>query len=457
MDIFGVRRAPFLARRNFHYEIRHLLAWGVVAGVVEGNFASVVAAKTFHGSNLLVLAAATTPVASHLASLLWGMLAIGRPKIRVFTFCAAGVTLFVGSIALTPATPWGGWIFVSQMAAAQFFMTGVVTVRSALWKSNYPKEVRGQIAARLQIVRAVTRMLAVALAAVAFDVDPSVYRWVYPAVAVAGVIAIWLLQKISIRGEERELRQRQNGRLVNQDGNLIQPYTLTALLSPKGLIGGACRILRTDVRFRNYCIAQMFAGCANLMVRAVVVTELAKQLLVNMPAEYWISSVLLEILPLLLMLITAGRFARYYDRVGVLRFRVMQGWCWAFTILCGMFGSLVMARADWIGPWYVIIAVGWYISYSILYGLSAAGGSIAWYIGHLHFAKAGDAEAYMGIHVSLTGLRGLVMPALGMTLWAAMGWGVWAVAVALSITALASFAILDRSERKLLEPAWGGV
>ena len=146
LDLFGVRRVPFLARSNYYFEMQHLLAWGVVVGLVEGNFASVVAAKTFGGSDLLVLIAATTPVAAHLASLLWGMFCIGRRKIRVFSACAAGVVLFTGSVGATPAVQWGGWVFVTQMAAAQFFMSGVITARSALWKSNYPPAVRGQVA-----------------------------------------------------------------------------------------------------------------------------------------------------------------------------------------------------------------------------------------------------------------------------------------------------------------------
>ena len=36
-----------MARRNFLFEMRHILAWGVVAGLVEGNFAAVMVAKIF--------------------------------------------------------------------------------------------------------------------------------------------------------------------------------------------------------------------------------------------------------------------------------------------------------------------------------------------------------------------------------------------------------------------------
>ena len=138
MDWFGTRHLPFLTRRNYHYEVLHLLPWGLLTGVVEGNISAVVAAKTFGGGKLLITVASTTPVAAYLASLLWGMLCVGRRKLRVFTLAASGIVLFVSTVGVTPQSAWGGWLFVTQMALAQFFMAGVVTARSALWRSNYP-------------------------------------------------------------------------------------------------------------------------------------------------------------------------------------------------------------------------------------------------------------------------------------------------------------------------------
>ena len=45
LDLLGSRSLPFLSRRNYRIEFYHLLFWGVVAGVIEGNIGSIVVAK----------------------------------------------------------------------------------------------------------------------------------------------------------------------------------------------------------------------------------------------------------------------------------------------------------------------------------------------------------------------------------------------------------------------------
>ena len=93
LDLLGVRTLPFLTRRSYYFEFRHIVFWSMLAGLVEGQFASVVVSKTFHGSDLLIAVAATTPIAARLLSLPWGILCIGRPKVRLLAIFAAGTTL----------------------------------------------------------------------------------------------------------------------------------------------------------------------------------------------------------------------------------------------------------------------------------------------------------------------------------------------------------------------------
>ena len=150
MDLLSVRALPFLARRNYYYEFKHLLLWSALAGLIEGQFASIVVAKTFGGGKLLITIATATPAASHMFSLFWGMLCVGRPKVRLLTMLAVGAVLLTGMVGAIPTTPVGAVWFIVQIAAVQILLAGVVTVRSALWKSNYPQVVRGRIAARLQ-------------------------------------------------------------------------------------------------------------------------------------------------------------------------------------------------------------------------------------------------------------------------------------------------------------------
>jgi hypothetical protein len=447
VDIYGLKRIPFLSRYNFFHEFNHILAWGVVVGLIEGNFASIVVAKTFRGSEFLISIASATPMAMHIVSLMWGTYCVGRRKLRIFTFCTTGTVLALASVAMTPNVAYGGWLFVLQMAAAQFFQTGAVTVRSALWKSNYPPLVRGQIAARLQVARALTRLLSVALIARFFDLDPQSYRWIYPAAALVGAIGVWCLQRMRVRGEVAELRRMHGGGRAG--GALTAPASTQRIFSSSHVLTSAIHVLKQDVRFRNYCIAQMFAGVTNLLVRAVVVVILTKQVLVGMKSEYWLSTVLLELLPVMLMLATMHASARYFDRSGVLRYRSIQMVGWLLAIFFGMCGTLAIGYIDWLGPRALIISVGCFAVFSIFRGICLGGGSIAWNLGHLHFANSDDAEVYMGIHVSLTGLRAMFIPVAGMVLWNWIGWGVWLVSLVSGALAIYLFKVLEMRERTI--------
>ncbi len=445
VDIYGLKRLPFLSRYNFFHEFHHILAWGVIVGLIEGNFASIVVAKTFEGSDLLITVASATPMAMHIVSLVWGAYCVGRRKLKIFTFCTTGTVLALASVAMTPDVSYGGWLFVLQMAAAQFFQTGAVTVRSSLWKSNYPPLVRGQIAARLQVARAVTRLAAVAIIATLFDVDPQSYRWIYPGAAIIGAIGVWCLRHMRVRGEVAELRRLRGGDRV--EGALTAHASTQRILSSTHVLTSAIHVLKRDARFRSYCIAQMLAGITNLLVRAVIVVILTQQVLVGMKREYWLNMVLLEILPMLLMLSTMHASARYFDRSGVLRYRAVQMIGWLLAIFFGMCGTLAIGYIDWIGPRALLISVACFSVFSIFRGICLGGGSIAWNLGHLHFANKDDAEVYMGIHVSLTGLRAIFIPMAGMALWNWIGWGVWLVSLASGSLAIYCFRMLELRER----------
>jgi hypothetical protein len=54
----------------------------------------------------------------------------------------------------------------------------------------------------------------------------------------------------------------------------------------------------------------------------------------------------------------------------------------------------------------------------------------------------------MGIHVSLTGMRGLIAPLLGMWMFRAIGWPVWLVSLTLSLSAVSMYRRLARLERR---------
>jgi MFS family permease len=423
---------PRMARRSYGIEFRHILLWGMFANLIDGSFSSIVVAKTFH-SPLLVPVVWATPMLAHLMSLLWGVVVRRRPKVRTFMVLAVGAVVSAGSIALTPSDwhPWGGWVFAAQIAAARIFMSGLVTVRTSIWKANYPQSHRARIAGRIQALNALLMLLMGMGVSLLFDHHAEYYRVVYPAIAALGVVSLLPLRRMRVRGEVRELRARA----VAAKGAANSGGAWTELR--QGLAESAA-ILKRDRDFSRYCSAQYLLGSANLMtdpVLTIFLTQSAK-------LGYFTSYLLMEQIPMLVAVFTLRHWAHLFDRIGVLRFRVINSAYWLVSIALAAV-SLAIGGTSFAGALTVallVLAVG-----RMLNGLGRGGGMIAWNLGHLHFAGEHDAELYMGIHVALTGVRGIIMPFVGSTLYNLIGSSALAIAIALSGAAVAAFRRLARS------------
>ena len=446
MDLLGVQSIPFIARRNYLYEFWQLVPWSLLVGVIEGQFAAVVVAHTFSGSEWAVTIASSTYVAAMMSSMLWGALCVGRPKVRLLSWFTGGTALLAGTLGLIPEHPSCAWWFVAQMAGAQILLAGVITTRSAVWKSNYPRSDRGRITARLQAVRLVVGTIVVLSAGALCQQDPSLYRFIFPAVALAGGGSIFLLSKLHMRGERSELRQLATP--PTGEPGLTQRIRLRdALLSPR-IVGQMVRVLRNDVRFRSYIIAQLLIGISNLSVVPIATVCVTQRLPVGDDWSFWISTAILAGLRRLWTLATLNRWAHLFDRLGVVRFRVVNCFCWIGAVLCGLAGDVILrnmtGREDVLLP----VAVAAFAAWAAMQGAGMGGGALAWNLGHLHFAHPRDAEVYMGIHVSLTGIRGIGAPLLGMWLWSTIGLGAWGVSLGFALLSLLLFSRLARQEHR---------
>ena len=81
---------------------------------------------------------------------------------------------------------------------------------------------------------------------------------------------------------------------------------------------------------------------------------------------------------------------------------------------------------------------------AVVRGVGYAGGVLAWNLGHHDFAPPGESGRYMGTHVTLTGIRGLCAPLLGVFLWQWLGWPAFALPLILSLAGALGFLALAR-------------
>ena len=86
----------------------------------------------------------------------------------------------------------------------------------------------------------------------------------------------------------------------------------------------------------------------------------------------------------------------------------------------------------------------------VFYGLFAAMMALLWYIGSAYFCKNEEARSYQSIHLSLTGVRGLFAPLIGVFFYELIGFsGVFGISV-ISL-AIAIFVMLNSMKKHRLE------
>lgn len=435
-DFLRLDDIPPMTRPNYAAELRQMLLWGVVAGACEGGFASIVAAKTFHASERVTTIVWALPFLMNLLNVLWGLLLRGRSRRGLFVALTCCALAGVASVGLTPmSATCGAWIFAAQVGLIALFNSGLITLRTTMWRHNYPATHRARIAGRLQTVQRLLMPVAAATLSKLFGWQAWTYQIAYPAIALIGLISLIPMRYYRVRGERGELRRFHEHHAAQPTGTSHPLHRLGHGLSE------AVGILRTDRRFAKYMLAQFLLGAANFFTEPLLVVFMTKRF----DFGHYEAAAITTLTPLIVMLAAIRFWGPLFDRVGLFRFRIYNSLMWVLSYL-GVSVAMLL-----VGVWgldVLPIAIGIIGLSRVFNGLGRSGGVIAWFIGHLHFAREHQTELYMGIHVGLTGLRALVMPFVGLACSDVLGYGSFGLALLLAGSAHVMFRVLERVERR---------
>jgi MFS family permease len=369
---------------------RERLPWaliGVPLGLVEGatvavfvkkGYAPILPAATV---NLAVALVAGAPSMANIVSFIWANLAHGRSRVGLLVALQALFAVCVGLIAFAPRAHGGLVLTILAVIFARMLWAGVVTVRATIWTANYPRHVMARMTGRIVVYNEVG-MAAVALATGwLLDRRADLARWIYLLAALTGLVAAWRYRAVRVR-REFQLLAAEAG-----EGIGMTPFSFRMLRE----------ILREDPAFRRYMFWMSMYGAGNLMVSSQMVVLFTDRLHLSSTTQV----MLLTALPLLLMPVFLPAWARLFDGGHVIDYRARQ--CWSLVIAIAIMCMAVVWRLPW------LLWPG-----SIMLGVSYAGANLGWNLGHNDFATLGRAQHYMGVHVTLTGVRGLLAPPLGM-------------------------------------------
>jgi hypothetical protein len=348
----------------------------------------VIAAKIYQVPPFVLAVITAAPMFGNLSSYVWSRLSNARTKVRFANVVQLLTIACVIAIALAPVNEIGAMLLVLGMIVSRLLITGIITVRSVVWSLNYDRTVRARTTGRLQIITSLVTVVISSAVGPLLDQNPDSFRWVYLGGAVFGVLGVFFFSRVNVIGERRHrVLERRASRETDED-----------------LKVGFLEILRRDRHYARYQLFQFTAGAANMIIEAPLVFLITREL----EAGYTESIAMTMVIPFAVSVVTLPLWARYLDRVHVTEFRARQSVLW-----------IVSQLLLWVGA--ALGSLVWVAASRLVLGIARGGGSLAWQLGHNDFADQKALSAYMGIHVTLTGVRGATMPFLGMALYVGVG------------------------------------
>lgn len=401
---------PTMVRPNYRRELGATGLVSVCRATVDGGVIGVVVRTMYDGVvpdatlNMLVGVLVAAIAFGNILSFAWAGLSNGRNKIRFISGVLTLMSVLVGSLALAPRTPAGLGMLVAIVVAVWICWSGFVTLRTTVWRVNYSRPVRARITGKLATIQVLVGATMGLTLGRLMDMDERSLRFLAPAAALMGLAGALLYARVRIRGNRALMRDE-----VQHNG--------AASLNPVGVV----RLLAGDRAFALFMLCQSLMGLGNLMVMPLLPIVLHQEFGVGYTAGILATTAIAQgVMPLAIPL-----WARVLDRMHVIRFRAIHTWVFVVSLST----ILIAVRTHHLWLLYVAAAIK---------GIGFAGGVLAWNLGHHDFAPAHKASQYMGVHVTLTGVRGLAAPFLAVAIYNALdsaepGAGSWTFAICLGL------------------------
>ena len=272
------------------------------------------------------------------------------------------------------------WVYTTGCVLALLASTCAIPLMTQIYHDNYPADQRGKLYSSAFMVRIASAMVFAWIGGQILNgnpipgmatqnstsIAPERWRWMTALFAVSYMAAAAAVRRIPTR-----------------------PLDASAALHPlQGL-----RFVREDPVFRNALMAWMLMGFANLAMLPIRVEYLGNP-------RFGLGLSAAEIAWLTLVIPNGARWimspiwGRLFDRMNFFRLRITLNAGFAVGI-----ATFFMSET----PMGLIIG-------AIFYGISTAGGDVAWGLWVTKVAPPAHVTDYMAVHTFSTGIRGVLAP-----------------------------------------------
>jgi MFS family permease len=235
------------------------------------------------------------------------------------------------------------------------------------------------------------------------DYDNYAFVYIFPVMALLSILSIFALSNIQYIEDQRESERKS--------------FLLSVKESALNMIG----IIRTNRAYRHFEYGFMLYGFAFMISITVITIFFGRALHLNYSSiafyknAYYIIAILL--LPF---------FGKLIGKIDPKKFSVITYLALALHIFFIMLTEYFPFYTEFAGiKIYYLLLV-----YVIFNAIFAATMSLLWNIGSAYYCKPEEAGSYQSVHLSLTGLRGMFAPLLGVFFYEMMGYtGTFLIAI----------------------------
>lgn len=396
-ELSPVAPRPPLSRVS-RYTARFHMPAAFFDGLVAGTFTlnDIVLRKTFGAGALLITLMVMAQPVSQLLAIVWGRLMHGRSK-RPFILGFGG---FGRLLLLLVAFASTATAFAVPVVLSIALAIAIIPALNALYQSNYPDNERGRVFGNVLAVTALATIASSMAAGWAMDHDKEAYRIIYPLTGLVGLAGIWLYWRI--RPRPARLAGPAAVRTSRRTDDISPSEFFDALADAvRNPFRGAKSLYTADPNFLRFEIGYMLYGLGFMMLQPVIPLYLVDEIHV----QYSEAATARGLIFWGMMALVSPVFGRLLDRWNAVRVSIL-----GFAVLATV--PIFLALSHTLPGVYAAFAV---------FGFAMSPINIAWTMGPILFAGRKDAATYMGVHVTMVGIRGLIGNPMGLLLFKSFG------------------------------------
>lgn len=285
------------------------------------------------------------------------------PVTRALAWITAVSAVLLAAAALVQ----GEWSYVVFCGLGGMALTCTVPLMTQVYQDNYPAASRGKLFTGGFVLRIAAATVISQLVGWWLTRAPLDFRWVILGFGLAALASAfcWL---------------RVPSKPLTPNPQSTHPL--------RGL-----RFFFEDAIFRRTLISWMLMGVGNLVMLPLRVEQLARPTDSGLRTAAEIAF-LTAVVPNIARLLTSPLWGRAFDRLNFFRLRAVLNVGFALAVLAFFTGD----------------STGWLLLGAVLYGISGAGGDVAWSLFVTKLAPPERVADYMSVHTFLTGFRGVLAP-----------------------------------------------